>query len=163
MPKIIAHALTGAAIVIAIAPKSQLNKWSLLLGALLALSPDFDFAVEWLINVPDFHRGLTHSLLISCIVGIIFCMLHGAAEQRLALAYALAYLSHSLLDFATSTKGGVKLLWPFSDDYYHLGWTKMLEVPFGPGIREILTWMLLETVIFLPVLMIVLLAKKLIR
>ena len=160
MPKIIAHALTGATIVTIVFPNADLTKWSLFLGAVLAISPDFDLAVEWLFDIPDLHRGFSHSLLASLVVGVTISLLTGAAEQRLALGYGLAYLSHSLLDLATSTEGGVKLFYPLSGNYYHLGLTKILELPFGPAPREIITWVVVETVIFLPIFLIALFIKK---
>lgn len=160
MPKIIAHALSGATIIVATCPKANVTKWTLLAGAVLAVSPDFDFAVEWLLKTPDFHRGLTHSFLFSLVTGLVICIWMDIEYQRLALAYSLAFLSHSILDTVTSTEGGVKLFYPLSDNYYHLGLTKILELPAGPNPREILTWILIETVIFLPIFLVVLFIKR---
>ena len=163
MPKIIAHALSGATIVTLVFPNANLTKWSLLTGAVLAISPDFDLAVEWLFDIPDLHRGFSHSLLASLVVGVIISLWMGAEEQRIALGYALAYLSHSVLDLVTSTEGGVELFYPMSSNYFHLGLTKILELPFGPDLKVILTWILVETFIFLPIFLVVLIIKKLIN
>lgn len=162
MPKIIAHALTGATIIVALSPKSELNKWTLLGGALLAISPDLDYGIEWLFNFPDVHRGFTHSLIFSFLVGSLILIFLDYEKQRLAIALSLAFLSHTLLDLATSTSGGVKLFWFFSNEYYHLGVNEILELPFGSDLKEIFYWVFIETIIFLPVFLITVLIKKLI-
>jgi len=162
MPKIIAHALTGATIVVALSPKSEINKWTLLGGALLAISPDLDHAVEWLFNFSDVHRGFTHSLVFSFFIGSLVLFFFDSEKQRLAIAFSLAFLSHTLLDFAASTSGGVKLFWFFSNEYYHLGATDILELPFGSDFKQIFNWIFIETIIFLPVFLIAVLINKLI-
>lgn len=53
------------------------------------------------------HRGVTHSLLILCFVGLLAYRL--AAEFGIALA--LGHASHLLADMMT--KDGVPLLWPY--------------------------------------------------
>lgn len=162
MPKIIAHALAGATIVAALAPKEYLNKWTLLAGAVVAVSPDFDFAVEWLLDLPDFHRGFSHSLIFSFFVGTSIYLILGAERGQLAVALSLAYLSHILLDMATSTAGGVKLMLPFSNEYYHLGLTGIFEIPFGSNVREAFRWIFIETAVFLPIFISTVIIKKLI-
>lgn len=161
MPKIIAHALTGATIVVALSPKSELNKWTLLGGVLLAISPDLDHGIEWLFNITDVHRGFTHSLIFSFLVGALILIFLDYEKQRLAIAFSLAFLSHTLLDFAASTSGGVKLFWFFSNEYYHLGLTDILESPLGSNLKQVFNWIFIETIIFLPLFLIVILIKKL--
>ncbi len=161
MPKFIAHALTGATIVAALYPKSALDKWTpLLIGAVLAISPDFDYLIEWLLDIPDIHRGFTHSLIFSFLVGLIICFWLRSEHPGIPLAYSFAYLSHTLLDMVASTRGGVKLMYPFSDKYYNFGLIKILELQIGGSLKEAFAWILIETVIFLPIFIIVLLIKK---
>ena len=164
MPKIIAHALTGAAIVAVLDPKAGLVKWTpLFIGALLAVAPDFDYALEWIFKLPDAHRGFTHSLFFSLLVGVLICLLMPAGEERAALGFSLAYLSHALLDFSTSTTGGVKLLWPLSNQYYNYGVTGILELPVGKSLSEMSKWIILEMLFFLPLLGLILLLKRILR
>ena len=160
MPKIIAHALAGATIVSAICPSQRLDKWVVLAGAIIAVSPDFDFALEWLFANQDIHRGFTHSLLFSFLIGLTFYLWLGPENQLLALGFSLAYLSHTLLDLSTSTAGGVKLFYPFSNKYYHLGLTGIFENPFGVNFSQALRWILIETVIFLPLFILTIILKK---
>lgn len=160
MPKIIAHALVGASIVAAICPIDQLNNQVILFGAAAAIGPDLDLLIERGLNIPDFHRGLTHSLLFSFLVAIIIHFSLGIENQPLAAALSLAFFSHVLLDLFASTTGGVKLWHPFSHRYYHLGLTSALEFPFGSNPKEILKWIIVETIVFLPLFLIVLSLKN---
>jgi inner membrane protein len=65
----------------------------------------------------EHHRGFTHSLLFVPAGGVIAALLFAARlgrEQRLwaVLAGMLAWLSHAMLDAATTY--GTRLFWPFS-------------------------------------------------
>lgn len=112
------HALAGAAIASAVAGR-QAGRASLLLGAVAGLLPDVDYlirsAADPLLAI-EHHRGFTHSLLISPIGGSLAALPFIATDRgnarRLALAGTLAWLSHVLLDAATTY--GTQLFWPFS-------------------------------------------------
>ena len=161
MPKIIAHLLTGATVTAAIHPTADINNWTpLLWGALLGISADFDFGLEWASGIPDIHRGITHSLIFAFLVGLAIYLWMGIEQPRVAGAFWGAYLSHIVLDFLTSTKGGIKLWFPFSDDYYNFGLTSIFERPLGANLAEFLTWCSIETLIFLPMFLFVLLIKQ---
>jgi len=164
MPKFIAHALMGASIVAAIHPPVNLKRWGpLILGAVLAVSPDFDLIFEWILKIPDVHRGYSHSLIFSLIIGLLISGFTGKEQGKIAIAYSLAYLSHALLDFLTSTTGGVKLFYPFSNNYYNLGLTNIFELPFGSNLTETFKWVSIETLFFLPILLIIIIIKKLVH
>lgn len=155
MPKIIAHGLIGAAIVVAIHPKvSFKNLTPIFIGMLLAISPDLDLPFELLFDIRDLHRGFTHSLAFSFIIGLAIRLWMPNDHATAAYCFGLAYLSHLLLDMATSTSGGVKLLYPFSESYYNLGLTGVFELPIGTNLTEILAWCKIELLVFIPVFLI---------
>lgn len=164
MPKIIAHALTGASIVVALHPKLSWNNLNpVFIGMLLAVCADFDLIIEWVFDVPDLHRGITHSLFFSTIVGLTICFLLSPGHGREIAAFTLAYLSHPLLDMSTSTTGGVKLFYPYSERYYHLGLTGIFELPVGSNITQILAWGKIELMFFLPILILVVFIRYVIK
>jgi membrane-bound metal-dependent hydrolase YbcI (DUF457 family) len=119
MPLPIAHALVGAAIVTATLPNpSPAQNWkTLLIGSALSVSPDLDYFFE-----TTQHRGFTHSLLFALIVGTLCFAVTRFAKIRVALACAAAFLSHGLLDYATTkTMPGVELFWPVTNQRFGLG------------------------------------------
>jgi inner membrane protein len=95
----------------------QLGRRALVVGAAAALLPDVDVlirsAADPLLAI-EHHRGFTHSLVFVPIGGAFTALVTGGrASRRWAiLAGILAYLSHSLLDAATTY--GTQLFWPFS-------------------------------------------------
>jgi membrane-bound metal-dependent hydrolase YbcI (DUF457 family) len=156
MPKIIAHALTGSAIIAAIHPKVKIsNLTPIFIGMILAISSDFDIALEWLFEIPDLHRGFTHSLAFSLAIGLALSLWMHPGKEKEALTYSLAYLSHPILDLITSTSGGVKLLYPFSTEYYHLGLTGIFELPIGTDLTQVIAWFSIELSVFVPILLLV--------
>lgn len=85
---------------------------------LLGILPDVDL----LFGV---HSTYTHSVgaaaIISIVAGIIAARRTRASGMRLAVAAALAYGSHVLLDWLgtdDTAPFGVTALWPFSDDFF---------------------------------------------
>ena len=113
------HALAGATLAWA-ATGSRLGRRSLVIGAAAALLPDVDVlirsAADPLLAI-EHHRGFTHSLLFVPIGGLIAALpfsarLDGMQRRWAVLAGILAYLSHPLLDAATTY--GTQLFWPFS-------------------------------------------------
>lgn len=90
-----------------------IGRRALLVGAAAGLLPDLDVLIrsasDPLLAI-EHHRGFTHSLLFVPIGGCLAAVLLGA--RRGVLAGILAYLSHPLLDAATTY--GTQLFWPFS-------------------------------------------------
>lgn len=107
------HALAGATVAWA-ASGRELGRRALAIGAAAALLPDADVfirsASDPLLAI-EHHRGFTHALLFAPIGGIA-AALPFARTRAAALAGMLAWLSHSLLDAATTY--GTRLFWPFS-------------------------------------------------
>src|SRR5256885_1178615 len=99
MPLPIAHALVGASIVTAMLPDaSPTHNWKpLVIGAALSVCPDLDYFLG-----TSLHRGFTHSLFFALLVSALCLAVTGLAKIRVAIAYAAAFFSHALLDYATT-------------------------------------------------------------
>lgn len=161
MPLPIAHGLVGASLVALIYPSSETrNLKPLFWGFLLANSPDLDFAFTFLLGWKDFHRGIFHSLFVALIVGAIILFFLRRKNWRIPLAYSMAFLSHTLLDFIAASEGAVRLLTPFDDGRYALGWFGFSELTRGFAISDMLRFSIIETLIFVPIFLIVLRIKK---
>lgn len=162
MPLPIAHGLLGASIVALVHPKQEFKNWKLLLsGFALAILPDFDFAFVFLLGWQDFHRGITHSLFFALAVGAVIFALLKNQNRRVPLAYSMAFLSHTLLDYATSRQSdGVRLLAPLDDGFYKLGLIGFSELTRGLVISDMLRFMAIEALVFAPFFLLVLFVRK---
>jgi membrane-bound metal-dependent hydrolase YbcI (DUF457 family) len=161
MPLPIAHGLVGASLVALIHPSAEIKNWKpLLWGFLLANSPDLDFAFTFLFGWRNFHRGISHSLVFAFFVGALLFVFLRRKNWRIPFAYALAFLSHTLLDFISASDGAVRLLKPLHEGKYALGWFGFSELTGGLVISDMLHFSIIETLIFVPVFFIILLAKK---
>ncbi|MCC6767254.1 MAG: metal-dependent hydrolase [Deltaproteobacteria bacterium] len=88
--------------------------------------PDCDFLIGFVVGRPGLvHRGVSHTILAAVIfgalAGIVARSLRGKRFLPTALAFAVAYGSHLLLDWLTIDSRppeGAQFLWPFSDAYY---------------------------------------------
>ena len=93
------------------------GRQSLLIGAAAALLPDADVLIrssaDPLLAI-EHHRGFTHSLAFVPIGGLLAALpfLHRANRRWYVIAAMVAWLSHGLLDAATTY--GTQLFWPFS-------------------------------------------------
>jgi membrane-bound metal-dependent hydrolase YbcI (DUF457 family) len=118
MPSPIGHALGGAIIGYAMAPK-RLGAWGLGLGrnaftlvAIAATLPDIDFA--W-----GGHSRETHSLGAALLAGL--AVYAWKRSPRLAVAVTLSWATHVLFDWLGSDDTpplGVMALWPFNSHFY---------------------------------------------
>lgn len=162
MPLPFAHGLVGASIVAALHPRPARRHFApLVLGALLANCADLDFALVALAHDRSYHRGFTHSLAFALALCAVSLVAFGRARVREALAYGLAYASHSLLDYSTTKLGGgVELFWPFSSGRFGLGVVGLSELPSLMPSVGILKAALSELLIFAPLLACVLLARR---
>jgi membrane-bound metal-dependent hydrolase YbcI (DUF457 family) len=144
-----------AAVVVAPSDPQRLQK--IALGGLLAITPDFDFFFVWVLDWGrEWHRGFTHSMLLALATSMTtYFALPFRRKTRDLLAYFLAMTSHGLLDAAFSVEaGGVKLLWPFTEQRYRFGFSGLLESDLSW--THMLTQSVLEAVIFLPIFTVVL-------
>jgi inner membrane protein len=165
MPLPIAHGLLAATIVAAIHPQPTKRYCApLLIGFCLASAADFDFLPAIVFHSMKWHRGFSHSLFFALVVGLVFIWFFGRERIKEAIAYGLVYASHGILDYATTdVGGGVELLFPFSTERFELGWWGLSEVPTRLPPIGILKAVILEMVIFTPLLILVLFWKRLIR
>ena len=84
--------------------------------------PDVDFLL------PMRHRGASHGLGAALLAGLLAVALTGrqpaTGRARTGIAVALAYASHTLLDWLgadSSSPRGLMALWPVSSAYYISG------------------------------------------
>lgn len=140
MPSIFAHAAAGAALAVVFSPMQRRPVW--IAAALCAALPDIDALARPFGNlgyesVFGGHRGFTHSVLFAATLGgaAAWAFRGYAASQharlRLWLAFALATLSHSVLDALSTIGTGVAFWAPFSWTHYEFTWQPLGEI--GPG------------------------------
>lgn len=161
-----AHGLVGATVVAALRKDFSFRKdWrALSLGAALAVIPDFDLILSWVLGYSvQTHGGGAHSIMFSMVVGFLGCLLMQERNVRGFAVYALATLSHGILDVATRKEfGGSALLWPISSHKFRLGWFDYFEFYPDPAtesltviLRNALEVCRYEMMIFTPVFLIV--------
>ena len=158
----VAHGLVGAGVAAALHPRPFARRCSaLLVAAALANSPDLDFILVYAFHTRAWHRAFTHSLAFA--LAVSFCVLVALGWRRRAevLAYGLAFASHGLLDWATTkVGGGVELLWPFTSERYALGAFGLSELPSRVSAGEILRYMIVEALIFVPPFLVAYLLRR---
>jgi membrane-bound metal-dependent hydrolase YbcI (DUF457 family) len=171
MPLPVAHGLLGAAIVATMRKNFSFRKdWlALSLGAALAIIPDTDLILSWGLGYSiRTHGGFTHSILFSVSAGFLACFLMREKNVRGFTSYALATLSHGILDVVTRKEfGGSALLWPVSLHKFRLGWFDYFEFYPNPDSEPIIAIMRsalevcrYEMMIFMPVFLIVVWIKR---
>jgi inner membrane protein len=153
MPSPIGHALAGIAAGWLVDPApardAQGAMWRAAMFGAAAMAPDIDLLF-------GAHRGPTHGLGAAVLAGVFVWILEGQAARltagrvssadagslsrvRFALAIALAYVSHTLLDWLgndTSPPIGIMALWPFSPDYYQSGLPVFMGISRQYWLRE---------------------------
>ncbi len=137
------------------------NSKDLLLGALLGIAPDFDYALNYL---PGFgrgwHHGFTHSLVFGCFVGVVVALCRRFSWKSM-MVYSFAILSHPLLDYFFTESHGIELFWPFSAHRFRLqipnpiDYTWNLSSPTA-AFFDLLRISSIELLIFGPIFLIVL-------
>lgn len=124
MPLPVAHALIGASVVAASRGRFSLKRdWgTMAFGAALGVLPDLDIFFSWVLGFGiKWHGSFTHSIFFAAAVGCVIAALRREGEARDIPVYALATLSHGLLDVITKKEfGGAQLFWPFSSRIYRL-------------------------------------------
>ena len=167
MPLPVAHGLIGASVVAALLPssRSRIAK-PLLIGAFLGISPDFDYALNWLrISGGGWHHGFTHSIPFALVLGLVMIVLSRDWKARSFIVFSSAYASHTLLDYLITESQGVALWWPFTDHRYKL----RLPNPINYSLSDASLWEttmdiiklgLTELLIFCPVLLGVVLIRR---
>ena len=109
-----------------------------LASILLPILPDADaLFTRWIpYEHPLGHRGLTHSLFIATLIGIVTAALavrfkwsSGHSFPKLAIFFALITASHGLFDAMTNGGMGVAFFAPFDNTRYFLPWR---PIPVSP-------------------------------
>jgi len=117
------------------------------------------------------HSGPTHGLGAAMIVGVamwIVWQLRGASSDvRTACASAIAYASHTLLDWLgtdSSPPIGIMALWPFSRDYYESSWHVFMAISRRYWLPEFWTFnlsaLVRELLILVPIALVVLTVRR---
>jgi membrane-bound metal-dependent hydrolase YbcI (DUF457 family) len=120
----VAHGLVGATIVVAMLPQgAAAREWKLVaFGALLAILPDFDYAIPWYLHGSyHWHRGFSHSITFALLVGPLLSLFFMPVRLLKAAALWLAMTSHGILDWSVSLADRVELFWPWIRQRYKLG------------------------------------------
>jgi membrane-bound metal-dependent hydrolase YbcI (DUF457 family) len=128
----ITHTLTGLAL-----SRAGLNRWyshSALVLVLAANAPDIDIVMALRGSLPYFenHRGLTHAIVMVPVLALLVALLVCAFTRSMRgwkAAYGLAIIgvaSHLLLDWTNSY--GVRLLLPFSPDWFRLDLNNIIDL-----------------------------------
>jgi inner membrane protein len=143
----------------------QLPRWrAVVLWSALSLLPDadvvgFSLGVEY--GDPWGHRGATHSLAFSIVVGALLgaaASLVGRPAWRVGALATGVLVSHALLDTLTDGGLGCALLWPFDLTRYFAPWNPIPVAPIGLSFVSMngLTIALTEAILFFPILMVAL-------
>ncbi len=104
----------------------------LLFLSLLAIAPDFDFALVWGLGWPvhDYHRTFSHSLPAALLATGIYWLLRPAWLERVSAKVFFAVVaSHAVLDMMCTSDAadhGVQLFWPFASA--RLGWPVLVPL-----------------------------------
>ena len=168
MPLPVAHGLLGASVGVALRQTSQSYQWRpLWVSVFLAVCPDFDYVLNWLrISGGGWHHGFTHSILFAFLLGLMTAMVVGEKTVRSVILYSAVTVSHPLLDFLMTESRGVALWWPLTDKRYKLGLPNPIDytwsnVSLWHATIDILRISLIELIIFAPILLLVVLVRRL--
>ena len=136
MPSPFAHAVAGLTVhVLAARSREELfsaGRAALLVGA--ATAPDLDLLFRF-VDGRNHHGNETHSvgavLASGLLAALLLPLLRTARPYALALAVALSWSTHPLLDYLnrdTHPPIGIMALWPFSPAHYKFPWPLFLDI-----------------------------------
>ena len=134
MASVLTHAFAVAAIGRIVTTRPQPARvWLTVIGC--SLLPDAD-VLGLRLGIPYGsvlgHRGLSHSLLFACVIGIAVARWI-LRDRRVvtAVAVAAATASHGVLDALTNGGLGVAFFSPFDPTRYFFPWRPIVVSPFG--------------------------------
>lgn len=169
MPLPVAHGLLAASVVVALRKPTQARRWKLLLiGVFLGISPDLDYALNFLrVGDGGWHHGFTHSIVFALFCGLIATAIAGERRLRNVILFTGATVSHTLLDLLITESRGVALWWPFTDYRYKLRLPNPIDYTWSTTslsetIVDLLRICLVELMIFGPLVVVVVLVKRLV-
>jgi membrane-bound metal-dependent hydrolase YbcI (DUF457 family) len=134
------------------------------LYAAMGMAADLDLLV-------GAHSGPTHGLGAAIIVGIatwlVLQMRGVTGGARTACASAIAYATHTLLDWLgtdSSPPIGIMALWPFSRGYYESSWHVFMAISRRYWLPEFWTFNIYalarELLILVPIALVVLMTRR---
>jgi membrane-bound metal-dependent hydrolase YbcI (DUF457 family) len=164
MPSPIAHAIAGVTAGWIIDRPVHGNNRRILLYAAMGMAADLDLLV-------GAHSGSTHGLGAAVIVGmatwIVLRMRGVSGGARTACASAIAYGSHTLLDWLgtdSSPPIGIMALWPVSREYYESSWHVFMAISRRYWLPEFWTFnfsaLVRELLILVPIAFVVLSVRR---
>jgi inner membrane protein len=126
------HSLTG--LILSRAGLNRLYPRATLLLIVSANIPDIDFAAiaRGPLYYFEQHRGITHSILalpVMALLSVLFTCAIGRTMRGWLAAWGLAIIgvaSHLLLDWTNTY--GIRLLYPFSSQWFHLDLNNLFEL-----------------------------------
>ena len=139
MPTIFSHAVFSSALGAAYTSEPMPARFWVT-AATCSVVADLD-VVAFVFGIPyaDLwgHRGFTHSVLFSVVIGVMAAALVGRHVGKgfvsLGAFFSMAALTHPLLDALTNGGLGVALLAPLSSDRYFAPWRPIKVSPLGAG------------------------------
>ena len=163
MPTLISHPAPIIAASIALGSQT-IPPRLLLAGLFFSVLPDFD-SIGFYIGIPYEniwgHRGLTHSLamvVLSGLIGFLAAPFLHSKRWIAAMVLSGAVLSHILLDAMTTGGLGVAFLWPFEDTRFFLPFRPIRVSPIsiraflngrgGPVLLSELIWVWVPVMLF---------------
>lgn len=120
MPLPVLHSFAGYSIYKLSKKNTSDENWKLvLLSIFLANLSDFDFLPGLVLGKSTlFHRGISHSLGASLIVGVFIgsfvWILKRQSFFKFFLLSSIIYFSHAVLDYFSGPGANILLFWPFS-------------------------------------------------
>jgi membrane-bound metal-dependent hydrolase YbcI (DUF457 family) len=162
------HLLTGTAIGIVVMSEYKsdgVKAVHLISFALLALLPDWPIK-GWAHQRYYFSHSLFVNLLMIAAGFMVFLFLPKARNRiggwPVLVGAVLAWLSHLLLDSFYNHGHGVAIFWPFSDARLKLPipWLAVVNSPVFPITPEKVRGVLIETVSFLPLVILAIVIRK---
>lgn len=166
MPFPVAHALIGASVAAALDRKSEALWKVLFLGALLGVSPDFDYLLNVLrIGRGGWHHGFTHSIVFALFAGTLTALVFGWRSVNGFIVFSAAIASHTLLDYLMTESRGVSMWWPFTDRRYKFRGPNPIDYTwddssFWTTAADFLQISFIELIVFAPILLLVLLLRR---
>jgi len=138
----ITHFIVGASVALpameSTALRGALPRWAIPVTAgLFAAAPDLDTPLMFALHIPHgtlfSHRGLFHSAAFLTVLSMAVAWLVTRSRTALLLGalWAIAAITHPLLDMLTDGGSGVMLLYPFSEERLFFPWRPIRVSPLG--------------------------------
>jgi membrane-bound metal-dependent hydrolase YbcI (DUF457 family) len=165
----IGHALTGAAIGVAVLPAGSSRVRQVAQPAafaILAQAPDIPFG-DWGHEVYFYSHSLLANLLFVLLAGLLLSFSRTVCRRiggwPVLAGGGLAWISHLLLDSFYNHGQGIGIFWPFSEGRLSLPipWFSPLYGGLLPLTAEKVRILLIETASYLPLFIVAVLGRRL--